>query len=801
MAESLAEYKVQIGVDVVNNATPQNVPLPNTASTQKAYKNMIAKILGEASKLTTLFVFSRSFFNRVSRGFNWVANLFKTLVINPILKMAGGIWKAFTDLPSTIFGYERGFSGLVKGATNFADELYRASMSFRQIFITRGQSASEGQKFYEEVVSFAKRTPFETEQVVQSGQTMLAAGWDPKRLIGDFETIGDKMAQLGDTTGEKAQSVANNLVKMKFRGFAQAREVNYLATQGVAAWRFITKAIVDQGLAGKYGLKGPADASQWTLKDYEDNVGVVRKLSEKRLISADFGIQAILAGMKAESGGFMRKAAQATLSGVNIILRDALEVGWMAELGSGILEGDTKANIGAMGWTPEQGSKSGWNPFGGLRQMMVDINNSLDDFNETTNTKGKNIISTWGKQWANFGSMMGRSIYGSFKSIWDKVNDVWSSDEFKKAPFFQQIMMTLGAVEGGLNDLLDKVTTWYNGEGKAKIQTIASQVGAFLGTLIRTILSPLTGSGGNKSHFGIIGEIATDAGSSFINSFWDAAGGSLTTISNDLTGAFTELGAKIAKGLWTGLKEVIKANPVLGWFLGAWLGTTVLGGLANLGMLISGLGSGLSKMGVPTNIPVMNVGTIHAGAVTAGVGTNGAPSNMMSTIGGAVLPWLATAAVVTAIAAAAYGVVKLTYSGAWNEKGDSGIPGYVPPSGYEKTGSAGATGNLIRAAMGGDTGPLARSMANPTARQRIIESVSSLSPAEKEYFANTWGGSLYGNDVMKAVNAPPINANTTVVINNKSGATVGEVADKTGKAVSNSLWNVMLGYYPSGQIK
>lgn len=800
MAESLAEYKVQIGVDVVNNATPQNVPLPNTAATSKAYKNMISKILGEASKLTTLFVFGRSFFNRISRGFSWIANLFKTLVLNPIIKMGRAIWDGLANLPSTIFGYERGFGGLVKGATNFADELYRASMSFRQIFTTRGQSASEGQKFYEEVVSFAKRTPFETDQVVQSGQTMLAAGWDPKKLIGDFETIGDKMAQLGDTTGEKAQSVANNLVKMKFRGFAQAREVNYMATQGVAAWRFITKAIVDQGLAGKYGLKGPADAKQWTLKDYEDNVGVVRKLSEKRLISAEFGIQAILAGMKEESAGFMKKAAQATLSGVNIILRDALEVGFMAEMGSGILEGDTKSNISAHDWTPEEGSKSGWNPFGGLRQMMVDINNSLEDFNAQTNVKGKNIISTWGKQWAEFGSVMGRSIYGSFKGIWDKVTDVWSSDEFKKAPFFKQIMMTLSSVEAGLNELLNSITTWYNGEGKSKIKTIASQVGAFLGTLIRTILSPLTGKGKGGGHFGIIGEIATDAGASFIDSFWDASGGSLISISNDLVGAFKDVGLAIAGGLWDGFKAVLKENPTLAIFFGLWGASIVGGAVGNIGMLLSGLGSGLNKIGALTTVPSMNVGVIHAGSVVSGTG-GGVPSNTMASVGAAVLPWLATAAVVTAIAAAAYGVVKLTYSGIWNEKGDSGIPGYVPPSDYEKVGNASAASKLIRAAMGGDTGPLSRAMSDPTARQRIVDSISSLAPVEQTYMGQAWGGSAYGDMVMKAVNAPAVNANTTVVINNNGGTSASEVSDKTGKAVSKSLFNVMIGLYPSGIIK
>jgi tape measure domain-containing protein len=170
--------------------------------------------------------------------------------------------------------------------------LEQVTMGFTSMFKS-GDMATE---FIGQLQEFARKTPFEFSQLVETAQRMMAMGFAAKDVIPVLTDVGDAMSAMGKT-GQDVDRVTYALSQMMASGRVNANDMLQLTSAGIPAWKYLSKAI------GK-------------------SVAETRKLSEQGLIPAEVGLKAIREGMKTDFGGMMQ-AQSRTFIGAMSNIKDA----------------------------------------------------------------------------------------------------------------------------------------------------------------------------------------------------------------------------------------------------------------------------------------------------------------------------------------------------------------------------------------------------------------------------------------------------------------------------------------------
>lgn len=180
----------------------------------------------------------------------------------------------------------------VKGAfINYNATLEQTTLGFTSML----GSAEAAGAYIKDLQAFARTTPFEFGQLVQTAQRMMAMGFAAKDVIPVLTDVGDAMAAMGKT-GESVDLVTYALSQMMASGRVNANDMLQMTSQGIPAWKYLAKAI------GK-------------------SVAETRKLSEQGLIPAEVGLKAIREGMRADFGGLMAQQSR-TFVGALSNIRD-----------------------------------------------------------------------------------------------------------------------------------------------------------------------------------------------------------------------------------------------------------------------------------------------------------------------------------------------------------------------------------------------------------------------------------------------------------------------------------------------
>ena len=117
------------------------------------------------------------------------------------------------------------FIKLGKGATQLAINMEQTEIAFSTFL----GSAEKGQEVLGELNKFSNMTPFDNENVIKAGKSLLSANIPAEKLTETLKMIGD----VASGTNVPLTDMANIYAKSMNKGKLQAEELNQLAERGV----------------------------------------------------------------------------------------------------------------------------------------------------------------------------------------------------------------------------------------------------------------------------------------------------------------------------------------------------------------------------------------------------------------------------------------------------------------------------------------------------------------------------------------------------------------------------------------
>jgi tape measure domain-containing protein len=262
-----------------------------------------------------------------------------------VLKTLGGFAKKGLTIPIKILDKAtsplrrlyRGltsFRGIVTGmAANWAfqkgiinpiqqaDQLTNAKTFFAMKF----GGAKQANSFMKDIYAFDKRSPYDTQQIIQVAKTMLGYGWSRKNVLRDLGTIEDAAAAHG-AGNEGVAGIMRQLAQTKMRLKPSQEDINVLNGYGVDAWKYIAEGL---------GLKGNA-AGKAKAREMVQAKG-------SNVLSGSEATDMILKGLRRDFNGAAQKQVEKTASGmldkVSGELNTKLVVPWGQGLQKGAIKG------------------------------------------------------------------------------------------------------------------------------------------------------------------------------------------------------------------------------------------------------------------------------------------------------------------------------------------------------------------------------------------------------------------------------------------------------------------------------
>jgi tape measure domain-containing protein len=156
---------------------------------------------------------------------------------------------------------------------------------------------------FNDVLTMAKKTPFDVAELAKSGQRLIGARFDPKAVVDGLEAIGGVAASVG-ATGENVDRVSIALAKIAGRGKATMLELRS----------------VDRNLPGFSSLRVLSEKLNIPLSEMPTKL-------RKGLIPAKEALDALVNGMKKFPGASEAMKAQVeTLSGALQNIKDVFTV-------------------------------------------------------------------------------------------------------------------------------------------------------------------------------------------------------------------------------------------------------------------------------------------------------------------------------------------------------------------------------------------------------------------------------------------------------------------------------------------
>lgn len=482
-----------------------------------------------------------------------------------------GIKNMLFSIKSLVLAVTAGLAAkqLILNPINVADAYSSAKISFSTLL-----GESQGQQMMDNLDEFARATPFNTTNVIENAQKMLAMGWDAEDIIGDMEIIGNAAAATGKLD-QGLESIVRAMSQIKTKGRLSTEELNQLAEAGIAA-----KAMLAEGLG--YGT-GDAGIAKMT-EDLEEG-----------LIASDVAIEALLAGMQ-KYDGMMDSMANETVEGLGSQIKDAFDINVVRKWGQGL----------------QDGAKRG---FGTVVDLLDESEGALSEFGDMLYDIGHNV-SNW--------------VADKFQNAVNRILEITDTFEFKNASLGDKFKMLWKGV------ITDPLKEWWEGGGREKTIETAGNIGEWMGKTITSGLLAIFGVTDildNEEASKLGEEGGMSIAQSFAKGFKENFDGSAITDAfvdaiSDVWGALPGW-AKMLLGIYVGGKVaggLANFAGGVGSFVGGAkniIGTTGAAGVAGTGILgmIGSANNMTGLLGFGTNAAIsLGAGNL-AGGASLGVGT------------------------------------------------------------------------------------------------------------------------------------------------------------------------------------
>lgn len=294
------------------------------------------------------------------------------------------------SIKDKVFSLKTAIGGVLTGVAakkviidpiSVADSTTTAQIGFETML----GSKKKADKFMADIKNFAVETPFETQDVVQNSQKMLAMGWNRKNILTDMNRIGNVSAATG-TGAEGIERITTALGQMKMKGKVSAEEMLQLTEANVKAWDYVAKG---QGVS----------------------VAQAQDMVTKGLIPVDDAIDSILKGMD-EFDGMMDKTANRTASGLKSQLADTFQIGFVEKWGRGLQTGAIKGMSKLLDYLDEMSPKMDkWGDV--LEDIGEDLSTGLVSKLESA---GNKLDELFGRE-----DFQNASIGGKISIAWDEL--------------------------------------------------------------------------------------------------------------------------------------------------------------------------------------------------------------------------------------------------------------------------------------------------------------------------------------------------------------------------------------------
>lgn len=218
---------------------------------------------------------------------------------------SGGISGAFKSMAGNAASFGLGMAGF-NGISAIFDGAksaifgFNSSMEQSQIAFTTLLGSSDAAKEHlDDLLNFAKTTPFEQQPLIEMDQKLEAMGISADKVIPTLTAVGDAVAGLGGNA-QVMDRVTTAIGQMSAKGKASSEEMMQLTEAGIPAW---------QMLADKIGVTVPQAMDMVT----------------KGTISSGQAIDALTQGMETRFGGMMAAQSQ-TFSGAMSTISDSAKI-------------------------------------------------------------------------------------------------------------------------------------------------------------------------------------------------------------------------------------------------------------------------------------------------------------------------------------------------------------------------------------------------------------------------------------------------------------------------------------------
>lgn len=297
---------------------------------------------------------------------------------------------ALQNIKDKVFSLQTAIGGLLTGVAakkviidpiGVADSVTTAQIGFETMLGNK----KKAQKFMNDIKNFAVETPFETQDVIQNSQKMLAMGWNRKNILTDMNRIGNVSAATG-TGAEGIERITTALGQMQMKGKVSAEEMLQLTEANVKAWDYVAKG---EGVS----------------------VAQAQDMVTKGLIPVDDAINSILKGMD-EFDGMMDKTANRTASGLKSQIADTFQIGFVEKWGRGLQTGAVKGMSKLLDYLDEMSPKMDkWGDV--LEDIGEDLSMGLVSKLESAGNKLDELV--------NRDDFQNASVGGKISIAWDEL--------------------------------------------------------------------------------------------------------------------------------------------------------------------------------------------------------------------------------------------------------------------------------------------------------------------------------------------------------------------------------------------
>ncbi|MBC2391371.1 tape measure protein [Listeria booriae] len=268
-------------------ATGSNVVHMNSAigKSQQSVANMGKSSQQALNNTKNNVVDLRSKFGELGNGINSMADKASSGIEKGISKPLGAVKGVLLGIGAS--AGLAGLGGMVNAGIGRLSAIEDAKLS---LDVMMGDSG-KAQKFMDQVLAFAKTTPYAFQDLATNSKNLLAYGMDPSKVVPTMKAIGDLAAASGKGS-EGINTLSNSFGKMQVMGKVSMEQLNTVTEAGVPA------------------LKILANANNKSVKDMQKAISDGKVESTKAIGQMVEGIQKGSKGIAGETvalGGVMEK--------------------------------------------------------------------------------------------------------------------------------------------------------------------------------------------------------------------------------------------------------------------------------------------------------------------------------------------------------------------------------------------------------------------------------------------------------------------------------------------------------------